>query len=204
MTLLQKPSLVKLSVSVSNLDFFRTWRAEEDLPLSKLLERLLGTAEQTDAMKAGNAFHEALERAGEGELNTLALGDYRFDFNCDCNIEKLDIHELSVEKYYGDLLVRGRVDGLNGKEITDYKTTSQFDPDRLMSGYQWKYYLDMMECDHFKWEAFVLAERGYNDGQYCYEVTQHHTLRQNRYPELAADCAQLAREYSDFAKEYLL
>jgi hypothetical protein len=192
----QKPSSVE-RISVSNLDYFRAWKDDEDMPLAMLLARLSGTEPQTDNMKAGNAFHEALEHASEGELGTLALGDYRFDFNCDANVEKLSIHELPVEKMYGDLLVRGRVDGLNGKEITDHKTTTQFDADRLMGGYQWRYYLDMMDCDRFRWEVFVIAERG----EYCYEVTQHHTLTQKRYPGLGDDCARLAREYSEFISE---
>jgi hypothetical protein len=181
-------------ISVSNLDFFRTFMEDEDLPLGVFLARLLGTDERTDAMKAGNAFHEALECASEGELGTLALGDYRFDFNCDCNIEKLDIYELPIEKQYGDLLVRGRIDGLNGKEVTDYKTTSQFDADRFMASYQWRLYLDILECDTFRYEVFVMAERA----EHCYEITQHHTLIQKRYPGLAEDCARLTREYSEF------
>jgi hypothetical protein len=195
MSQLQKPSLGE-RISVSNLDFFRTWQTDEDMPLSVFLARLLGTDEQTDAMKAGNAFHEALERASEGELGTLALGDYRFDFNCDANIEKLEIHELPIEKQYGNILVRGRVDGLNGKEVTDYKTTSQFDADRFMASYQWRLYLDILECDTFKYEVFVIAERG----EHCFEVTQHHTLIQKRYPGLAEDCARLAKEYEEFIK----
>jgi hypothetical protein len=183
-------------ISVSNLEFFRAWAEDEEMPLEMLVKRLSGTDLQSDAMKAGNVFHEALEHAGEGELGTLALGEYRFDFNCDCNIEKLEIHELSVEKLYdfGNLLVRGRVDGLNGKEVTDYKTTTNFDADRLMNGYQWRYYLDILECDSFKWEIFVIKERA----EYSYEVKQHHTLRQKRYPDLADDCERLARQYSEF------
>ncbi len=184
-------------VSVSNLEFFRCFVEDEDMPLNLLLARLSGTEPQSTAMKAGNAFHSALERASEGELGTLVWEDYRFDFNCDCNIEKLEIHELPIEKQYGNLLVRGRVDGLSGKEVTDYKTMSHFDADRLMASYQWKLYLDMIDCDYFRYEVFVIAERG----EFCYEVTQHHTLTQKRYPDLGEDCARLAAEYLEFISE---
>lgn len=126
----------------------------------------------------------------------MVTDKYRFDFNCDCEISALDIKELPAEKMYGDLLVRGRIDGIQGREITDYKTTSQFDPDRLFEGYQWRFYLDMLDCDRFRWEVFVLDERG--EGRY--EVRQAHRLVQFRYPNLHEDCERLAKEYSDFAK----
>jgi hypothetical protein len=188
-----------MQVSVSNLDFFRTWQEDEDMPIGVLIDRLSGKEPPSPAVEAGSALHEALEGVKEGELSTLVTEKYRFDFNCDCEIPNLSIRELNASKQYGDLLVTGRVDGLSGKEVTDYKSTSQFDPDRLMGAYQWRYYLDMLDCDRFRWEVFVIAERGENR----YEVTQAHTLMQFRYPKLHDDCARLAREYAQFIREYL-
>jgi hypothetical protein len=187
-----------LQVSVSNLDFFRAWKDDEEMPVGVLIERLSGKEPPSPSMEAGNAFHEALEQVKEGELGTLVTEKYRFDFNCDSEIADLSIRELHISKQYGDLLVTGRVDGIQGREVTDYKTTSQFDADRLMGSYQWRFYLDMLDCDRFRWEVFVLAERG----EFCYEVTQAHRLIQFRYPALHEDCARLAKEYSVFAREY--
>jgi hypothetical protein len=185
------------TASVSNLDLFRTWREDEDLDLGWLLTRILGKEPPTEAMQAGTALHEALEHAIEGELGVLASGDYRFDINCDCQVILPTVRELSVQKVYGDLEVRGRVDGIIGKTIIDYKSTGQFDADRLMSGAQWKLYLDMMEADTFKWQVFVISEFG---PPFCYEVKQVHELTQVRYPGMHEDCENLAREYSEFMK----
>lgn len=188
-----------LSVSVTNLESFRQWEEDEDLDLQWLLDRLQDK-EETPAMSIGKAFHRAMENLTVGERNVLTDGDYRFDLNCDAEIFVPTLEEMSIQKQYGDLTVRGRVDALSGKEVTDYKSTQQFDPDRLMFGYQWRYYLDMTDCDSFCWKVFVLKEFG---GPGCYEVRDVHTLRQKRYPDMHTDCARLAARYSLFANNHL-
>lgn len=187
-----------LSVRVTALEQFRIWKQDDEMDVGWLLNRLVGKEEPSDSMKAGTAFHSALEQAQECELGSLAFGDYRFDFNCDCTIALPVLRELEIQKQYGDVIVTGHVDALNGKEITDYKTTAQFDADRFMESYQWRYYLDMADCDIFKYQVFVLAEFG---PMHCYEVRQFHTLTQRRYPRLGEDCARLAREYFEFANQ---
>lgn len=181
-----------LSARVSHLEQFRIWKDDEDLSMEWLQHRIRGDEEPSDAMKAGTAFHAALEKIGLCQVNSLVIGDYRFDFNCECTIALPKIRETRVERQYGNLLVNGTVDAIIGKEVTDYKTTGQFDPDRYMSGYQWRFYLDMMECDTFCWQVFVIREFGPPG---CYEVRDVHTLRQARYPQMHDDCQQLVDEY---------
>ena len=186
-----------LSASVSNIDLFHMWRANEDLDVGWLLNRLTGAEPQTEQMKAGEAFHKILETPMFEEQSELTHGEFWFSIQCDILLELPAVRELPVEKRYGDLLVRGRVDGLNGKHIIDYKTTAQFDADRLMEGYQWRFYLDMVDCDTFTWKVFVLSQYG-KPGHY--DVTQTHELTQKRYPGLHEDCVRLAADYADFTK----
>lgn len=188
-----------LSVSVSNLDLFRFWKDEEDLGLDWLIARLKGE-EQTENMRVGQAFHSALESM-TGDSETLVNGTYRFDINCDCEIGTSSVRELPIEGRYGQLLVRGRVDSLSGSEVVDYKTTERFDADRLMGGYQWRYYLDLLGMASFCWKVFVIREFG-DPGNY--EVKEFHTLRQNRYPGMHDDCRRLADEYTKFAQQHLV
>lgn len=189
-----------LTVSVSTLDLFRMWNESEDLDLQWLMQRLL-SKEQTEQMKAGEAFHAALEAIGhEAELNSLAHGDYRFDFNCDAEINLTAFREQWIRKQYDGVLVRGRVDAVWGKHITDYKTTADFDPDRYMFGYQWRLYLDMTGCDKFTWKVFVMREFGPPG---CYEINQFHELSQKRYPDLEKDCEELIHQYRVFAETHL-
>lgn len=188
-----------LTASVSNIDLFRTWREDEDLDMDWLLARLL-SKEQTEAMKVGEAFHKTMELATTGDVNSLEAHGYRFEFLKDCEVELAPARELSLTKQYGDLLVRGRVDSITGTMVMDYKSTGQFDPDRLMCGYQWRFYLDMAIADRFRWDVFVIRE---TDDPKVYSISDFHRLEQTRYPGLADDCAKLAAEYAIFAKQYL-
>lgn len=193
------------SVSVSNLELFRWWRSSDDLGLEWLLRRLRGEEPQTVAQAAGEALHRALESCSPGETAQLSSGAFRFYVRCDCQVELPQARELWIEKQYGDLVVRGRVDGLAGKTVTDYKTTSAFDADRLMEGYQWRFYLDMLEADRFVWQVFVMDAFGdFAEGGelvHCYEIYQVHELTQHRYEGLERDCAELTVEFWEFASE---
>lgn len=193
------------SISVSNLELYRMWRGSEDLDLEWLLRRLRGEEPQTEAMKAGEALHKALEESPAGETSVLNSGTYRFYIQCDCSIELPQARELKIEKEYGGLTVRGRVDDLTGKRITDYKSTASFDADRLLEGYQWRYYLDMLNADSFVWKVFVMQPFGdfteNGDLIHSYEITQAHELSQHRYDALEEDCAKLAADFLAFAHQ---
>lgn len=184
------------SVSVSNLELYRMWRESEGLDLEWLLRRLRGEEPPTEAMQAGSALHTSLETAVEGDNLSLVSGEYKFYFLCDDEVELLPARELSIEKEYGQITVRGRVDGLRGRTVTDYKSTQNFDADRLLEGFQWRYYLDMLECDTFIWKVFVLRERFYRE----YDVVQVHQLTQKRYGNLHKECNQLAQDFLGFVK----
>lgn len=185
------------SISVSSLELYRTWRQSEGLDLEWLLRRLRGEEPQTEPMKAGEALHKVFETADLGELMNAEANGYKFYFLCECAIELPTVRELSFEKQYGELTVRGRVDALSAKTVTDYKSTGQFDADRLLEGFQWRYYLSMTGCDTFIWKVFVISERYFQE----YEVTQVHELKQHRYPALEDECHQLAADFLQFVRE---
>ena len=189
------------SISVSDLDTYRWWREQEDLDLAWLLKRFRREEPQTEAMKAGEALHKWLESPYTCE--TIFTGDYRFDVNCEIAIQYPKAMELSIQQRYGDLLVRGRIDASAGHTITDYKTTERFEPDRLLEGFQWRYYLDMTGCSKFIWQVFVMKEFGADqlrDTQHCYTIYDTHKLVQVRYPGMHEECLMLAEDFLDFAK----
>lgn len=185
------------SVSVSNLELYRTWRDCEDLDLQWLLRRLRGEEPQTEAMAAGEALHSALENASEGEESMLESGEFKFYFKADIELSLSPIRELKLEKQYGGLTVRGRVDDLNGKTVTDYKSTASFDADRMWEGFQWRYYLDMADCDTFIWKVFVMTPLLHRE----YSVIQYHELKQHRYEKLHEECEKLATDFLQFARD---
>jgi hypothetical protein len=189
-----------LTASVSNIELYRCWRDDKELGLDWILQRILHP-EQTEAMKAGEALHKSLELIGPSETDTIVSGEYTFTFDCDCVVDVAPMRELRVQKAYSNLWVRGRVDDISGKRVTDYKTTARFDIERLMEGYQWRYYLDMLDADLFRWIAFVMDETAEPKH---YLVRDVQTLEQRRYPDLLADCERLAADYVQFAEEHLI
>jgi len=188
-----------ITARVSHLESYRQWKNEEDLGLGWLVDRIFDS-QPSPAMRAGTAFHKALELANPSEVETLSANGYTFTFNCDCQIELAPIREIRVGKVYGGIEVSGQCDGINGRIVYDHKTTSQFDPDRYMAGYQWRFYLDIFEADVFRWNIFEIKE---TDSPLDYEVRAFHQLEQRRYPEMAADCMKLAKEYAEFYRAYL-
>jgi hypothetical protein len=193
------PNQSPLEVSVTDLDLFRHWSEEEGLDTGWLLTKLL-VREQTDAMKAGSAFHKALENALEGDFTVVSADDYVFHFDCDMEIAMPSIREGSMSKDYHGLLVKGRVDGVHGRTITEIKTTEQFDPDRYLEGLQWKFYLDMTGCDRFDWHVFQVRECGDKE----YDVFGYHQLTQYRFVGLHEMCERWTRDYKDFAERFLV
>lgn len=187
-----------LKVSVSNLECFRIWMEDDDLEAGWLMDRLLGRVEQTSQQRAGEMLHKALETVGVGTVEKLKCQGWTFLFDADCQVTLTPLIEYPASAQYGDLLVTGRVDAIVGSTIVDYKSGAKFDPDRLLSSYQWRYYLDMMGANRFEWHWFGLHEA---EVPRVYRVTDFQKLSQISYPELHDDCENLARDYYTFAKD---
>ena len=189
-----------ISASVSNLALYEMWAKDEALDLKWILDKL-SSREATPAMAAGSAFHSAMETIEEGkEYGVLTANGYRFNMLCDVDIPLPKIQEVSIQKQYGDLLVRGRVDAWSLGTISDYKTTEQFDPDRFLDRITWRLYLDMTGVSRFIWHVFQVKESGEKE----YDVYNYHSMTQYRYVGMHEDCERVAAEYCRFAGEYLV
>lgn len=183
--------------SVTDICLFRTWKEEEDLDVGWLLTKLR-TREKTEKMAAGEAFHKALEFAGDDDHFTLNAMDYRFDILCEVDLQLPALREVPMSREYGQLLVKGRVDALQGHIVDEIKTTEQFDADRYMKSYQWRFYLDIPDANQFNFHVFQMSQRKDKE----YEVYGYHKLTQYRYNDLRRDCEDLAREYLQFLNEF--
>jgi len=186
---------------VSNIEAYRRWQNwkplhdDDEEPSLEQFVRSITTDEPSEAMKAGTAFHAAIEHAQDGEHSTFAAMGYTFHLP-DAEIALPTIREMRAFKPYGALAVTGKVDGIEGRTITDYKTTGRCDAERYLEGCQWKFYLDIFGADVFVWQVFEIKEFE----PFVYRVSAPQTIRAYRYPELPQDCARLAEEYLDFAQ----
>jgi hypothetical protein len=189
---------------VSEVESFRQWRNDEEAELVDLLARLRGLSEPSSEMLAGTAFHKALEDAQDGEVDVLQADGYTFEFLTDAELAIPSIRELRASKTYmvdGEpITITGQVDTLEGRRVEDHKTTGRFDPERYLDGYQWRLYLDIFGADHFRWNVFEIAPT--SDPAH-WDVRNHHTLEQFRYPAMPADCEKLVTEFAHFVREYL-
>lgn len=188
-----------LEARVSNINLYRTWKGQEDLDVPWLVHKLTHD-EPTEKMKAGTAFHKAVELSSYGGTHyVLTANGYTFDIVCDVDIAMPQLREAKVWKDYGELAVNGTVDGLLPKVVMDLKTTEYFDADNYLDGLQWRFYLDMTGADRFDWHVFQMSQRK----EQTYEIYGYHQLSQYRYQGLHADCLKAAEEYREFAARFL-
>ena len=189
---------------VSNIEAYRQWKdwtplfEGQEEPTIEDLVRFITVDEPSEAMKAGTAFHKAMELVGEGSHDTLEANGYRFLLP-ECELALPSIREMRAYGNYGGLTVTGQVDGVEGKLVLDHKTTGKFDPERYLNGCQWKYYLDLFGANEFHWNIFVIKELE----PLVYSVAAPQVLTTHRYPEMHDYCAALAAEYLEFAQEFL-
>ena len=119
----------------------------------------------------------------------------------DSSIALPAIRELRAQKQYGPLTVTGKLDTLDGRRVEDHKTTGTFNPDGYIEGCQWRFYLDIFGADVFRWNVFVITpvpklEKTYN-------VKPPQLLEQCRYPGMHDDCMDLARDFHEFAAQFM-
>lgn len=210
-----------MNSTISKIETWRMWRENDDLDFGWLLTQFRKEEKPSEQQLAGLALHHALELAPrEQETEFLRADGYRFAFLKDFSLELPPSREVAITKEYGELILHGRVDSIDGLIVTDYKTTKQFNPERLLEGYQWRYFLDMTGADIFRWKIFVLLAAGEEDGPYSgpdeeleelevlrnlsrtYIVSEIHDLDERRYPALGEDCARLAADYLAFMKRH--
>ena len=189
---------------VSNIEAFRQWKNwrplfdGQDEPTVGDLVRFITVDEPTDAMRAGTAFHKAMELAQVGSHETFEANGYTFMLP-DADLELPAIREMRAYGDYGGLTVTGQVDAIEGRIVFDHKTTGTFDPERYLDGCQWKFYLDLFDADEFRWNVFVIKEVE----PQVYSVAAPQVLAAYRYPGMHADCESLAADFLAFARNHL-
>lgn len=155
--------------------------------------------EQTEPVPAGRTFDI------EGNAVTLDVPQCRvaLDYR---NEHPGAFHEVRQFKDYGEAIVTGQADMIDGTEIRDIKTkfSAPRDTDYIKSC-QWRYYLDIFGADTFHFDLFVFD--GYNKDKHGCDVRglplQRHTpsLTCYRYDTMHADNLYLLQMFIDWLKE---
>lgn len=197
-----------LTVSVSDLQSFRRYRTDEEMPLSVLMKILRREEPPTEKMLAGSAMHAVLERC-TGDLTEAEAMGHRFIFSLDAAIQLPTIREMRGHRDFvidgTPIRLKARVDGLEGLAVEEIKLRNgAFDAERYAESYQWRCYLVIFGAKVCHYNVF-LADPVKDDSTdlAVWDVHDFHRLPLYTYPEIISDVeAELAR-YVDFARAHL-
>jgi len=192
-----------IRLRVSDLDqwvrYIEPEREEFEVSTEDFLAYMRRESVATDDMRCGQAFHTLLEHAGpDSFFDEVEQDGFTFRFGGDFPLALPPEREGSVEKVYttaaGPVLLRGRVDGLDGFEVTDYKlTTSTFDAERYAGSLQWKAYCDMTGARQFQYLVFQ-AKRKETD-VWVYDL---HPLTLHAYPQMTDEVQRRVEQLAQF------
>lgn len=191
-----------IRLSVTDLDSYLYWKGDEDMDFAALLRRLRGEEEPSPQMAAGKAFHKLLEHATAGEIMSTVVDDYQFVFALDTEIALPAVRELKAEcvinTNVGPVTLVGKVDGLNGRTVHDYKLTERFDVERYTASYQWRCYLTMFDARVFVYDVF----QGRYDGNRV-TVYDYQRLPFSAYPNMRADVERKVGELAEIVAKHV-
>lgn len=192
-----------MRISVSDLESFRYWKANEDLGLGFLITRLRHEDPPTPAMEAGRAFAKMFERARAGNVDEVTVDGWTFDFSAlNQTIALPEVRELKAEEVFqtpsGPVTLVGMVDSLDGTTVRDQKLTERWDAERYLDSLQWRAYLVMFKAQRFVYDVF---QGRYDDKRvtiYGYEAMPFFA-----YPKMRADVQQAVEELADIIATHL-
>lgn len=193
-----------IRLSVSDLETYRYWKADEGSTVEQLVERLAHRAPPTPQMMAGRALAKLFELARDGdEVLVTEVDGWRFTFALDQAFALPPVRELKAEVVYqtpnGPVTLVGKVDGLAGLTVHDQKLTERWDPERYLDSLQWRAYLDMFGADTFVYDVFVAYYSGAND----VKITEYNRMPFYRYPGLADDVRRAVVELAEVVAEFV-
>lgn len=109
-------------------------------------------------------------------------------------------HEVRLFKDYGEAVVTGQADVIDGLDLRDIKTKySPIKDEQYINSCQWRFYLDMFDLDWFYFDLFVF--KGYNLEKNGYDVRGLPLERYQpaiwcqRYPQMRKDNLDLIHDF---------
>lgn len=190
-----------IRISVSDLESYRYWAADEDAPLEELLRKLRHEKPPTDNMLAGQAFARFMENVQENTF-LVAVDGWSFRFEVDAELQLPPVREFKAERLIqtpsGPVTLVGKADGINGPVVHDQKLTERWDAERYLDSLQWRAYLWMFGASTFTYDVFVGRYKGRE-----VTVTEYHPLTFYAYPGMEADVERAVCELAAVIARHL-
>lgn len=171
------------------------WMTEADLQQS-----ILGDVPKDRPMLIGLAFEDIVRHPGLFAVSGgyIARG-YQFSgAEMDPIIRSFDrrgLWQVKTTKMYGPHTVVSKADYLLGAALTEIKTKDgQFDIDRYLHSYQWRFMADAFGPGRIEYRVFRVNDHGNS----VIEIKDEDRFPVYPYPELHADCARLVDDFAAF------
>lgn len=114
-------------------------------------------------------------------------------------------HEIRLYKDFGDAVITGCADMIDGIEIRDIKTKYSYPSDSdYINSCQWKFYLQLFNADVFHFDLFIFD--GYNKDKHGLDVRGVPLIRHNppitcyRYEGMEQDNMNLLHSFLEWAE----
>lgn len=114
-------------------------------------------------------------------------------------------HEIRLYKDFGDAVITGCADMIDGIEIRDIKTKYSYPSDSdYINSCQWKFYLQLFNADVFHFDLFIFD--GYNNDKHGFDVRGIPLIRYNppitcyRYEGMEQDNINLLHSFLEWAE----
>lgn len=195
-----------IRLSVTDLDSYLYWQNTDEFSFEDFLKRLRGQEPPSNAMLAGRALHLALETThGEGEIVRTQCDGYTFVFAIDEEISMPMVRELKaevrIETKFGPVMLVGKVDGMDGRVVRDYKLTERFEAERYADSYQWRAYLSMFNCGQFLYQVFQC--RFDPETGKLVTIYDYHEMTMHAYPRMRADVEEVTADLAYIVKRWV-
>lgn len=180
----------------------------------ELIQTIKRVFEGNFMTEIGGAFHKIIE--GEAVIMNGGLVADNIYFTTEQahpallfkSRHKNMVHEVPVTKIYdsrfGPVLISGKVDGLEGREVQDTKCKfSRPDFQEYIDSYQWRFYEDMLGLDLFYYDFFEIkgfVEFGTGTVRTLPDVTieAYERLQCVRYRNMGEDCRSMLNDFLDY------
>lgn len=184
-----------------------------------VIDTICGDFRGNEYTRIGTAFHSIVEtgephNADPNEGCVIDVDDHGVRFNASQLQIALDysdehpgaFHEIRRYRDYGEAVVTGCADMIDGLEIRDIKTKYSTPSDSdYTDSCQWRYYLDIFGLDVFHFDLFVFE--GYKPEKHGYDVRGLNLYRHTppitcyRYPEMEGHNQDLLHEFLEWAEK---
>lgn len=172
------------------------------MPLAKYIQQLRGDDPPGEAAEMGRFLHERLQEGDVAYFNDPS----RWRIEKDVRLDPIFGAETKIEETYGimgsneEITLVGKIDGISGRKLIDYKFTNNPDYSKYAESWQWRAYLMMLPTySALQYEVFQYykSRRAGSD----VEFRNHYSFCMHPYPGMAEEVMAKLSEYVEFLRD---